>query len=143
MVGTGDKSGRTRDLLRATHRPSDGHRPGTGTFEFEAASGVYSELQWLLHLHGRRIRPQPRARRRPDLGLRAEPLRVGDEYRALRTMIRSRSRVWFVQLAPGHRLDVDIGFVLASLREVVGHLQAQPGFRAAAECLVKAVRHIR
>jgi hypothetical protein len=41
----GDKSGRTRDLLRATHRPSDGHRPGTGTFEFEAASGVYSELQ--------------------------------------------------------------------------------------------------
>ncbi len=32
----------------------------------------------LLHLHGRRLRPQPRPRRRPDQGLRAEPLRVGD-----------------------------------------------------------------
>jgi 3-hydroxy-D-aspartate aldolase len=139
-----EKAGTTRDLLaRNGIDCTNITGAGTGTFEFEAASGVYSELQWLLHLHGRRIRPQPRARRRPDLGLRAEPLRVGDEYRALRTMIRSRSRVWFVQLAPGHRLDVDIGFVLASLREVVGHLQAQPGFRAAAECLVKAVRHIR
>jgi hypothetical protein len=43
-----------------------------------------------------------------------------------------------VQLAPGHRLDVDVGFVLAGLREIVGHLQPQPRFRAAAECLVEA-----
>src|ERR1700756_2079264 len=32
----------------------------------------------LLHLHGRRLRPQPRPRRRPDQGFRAKPLRVGD-----------------------------------------------------------------
>ena len=32
----------------------------------------------LLHLHGRRLRPQPRPRRRPDQGLRAEPLCLGD-----------------------------------------------------------------
>src|SRR5467141_812061 len=53
------------------------------------------------------------------------------------------SRVWFVQLVPGHRLDVDVGFVLAGLREVVGHLQPQPGLRAAAECLIEADRHVR
>ena len=32
------------------------------------------------------------------------------------------SRVLFVQLAAGRRLDVNVGFVLAGLREVVGHL---------------------
>jgi hypothetical protein len=32
----------------------------------------------LLHLHGRRLRPQPRPRRRPDQGLRALSLRLGD-----------------------------------------------------------------
>jgi hypothetical protein len=52
-------------------------------------------------------------------------------------------RVRFVQLAPGHRLDVDVGFLLAGLREVVGHLQPQPRFRAATECLVEPDRHIR
>jgi hypothetical protein len=51
--------------------------------------------------------------------------------------------VRFVQLAPGHWLDVDVGFVLAGLREVVGHLQPQPHFRAAAECLVETDRHFR
>src|SRR5439155_12032091 len=56
---------------------------------------------------------------------------------------RARSRVRLVQLAPGHRLDVDVGFALAGLREVVGHLQPQPGFGAAAECLVETDRHIR
>jgi D-serine deaminase-like pyridoxal phosphate-dependent protein len=32
----------------------------------------------LLHLHGRRLRPQSRPRRRPDQSVRAEPLRLGD-----------------------------------------------------------------
>ena len=43
-----------------------------------------------------------------------------------------------MQPAPSHRLDVDVGFVKASLREIIGHLQPQPGFRATAECLVEA-----
>jgi D-threonine aldolase len=32
----------------------------------------------LPHLHGRRLREEPRPRRRADQGLRAEPLRLGD-----------------------------------------------------------------
>jgi len=50
---------------------------GTGTFEFESASGVYPELQCGSYIfmdadYGRNLR------RRPDQGLRAEPLRMGD-----------------------------------------------------------------
>jgi hypothetical protein len=48
-----------------------------------------------------------------------------------------------VQHAPGHRLDLDIAFMLAGLREVVGHLQSQPRLRATAEYLVETDRHIR
>jgi hypothetical protein len=37
--------------------------------------GLYRITMRLLHLHGRRLRPQPR----PDHGLRAEPLCLGDD----------------------------------------------------------------
>jgi hypothetical protein len=50
--------------------------------------------------------------------------------------------VRFVQLAPGHWLLVDVGFVLAGSREVVPHLQPQPSFGAAAKCLVETDRHV-
>ena len=47
------------------------------------------------------------------------------------TALASRARL--VQLAPSHGLDVDLAFMLTGPREIVSHLQPQPGFRAAAE----------
>jgi hypothetical protein len=69
-------AGLTRDLLTRHGIP----RPtitGAGTLEFEATSGVYTELQCGSYIfmdadHGRN------PRRRPDPGLRAEPIRLGD-----------------------------------------------------------------
>ena len=75
-----DKAAHTRDLL-ARHgiacRTITG--AGTGSFEFETVSGVYTELRcgsciFMDADYG----PQPRPRRRPRQGLRAEPFRVGD-----------------------------------------------------------------
>jgi 3-hydroxy-D-aspartate aldolase len=61
------------------HRMPDDHRAGTGSFEFETVSGVYTELRcgsciFMDADYG----PQPRPRRRPDQGLRPEPLRLDD-----------------------------------------------------------------
>src|SRR6516165_238590 len=39
--------------------------------------------------------------------------------------------------SPHNPFDFNLAFVLAGLREVVGHLQPQPSFRATAECLVE------
>jgi D-serine deaminase-like pyridoxal phosphate-dependent protein len=73
-----DKAERTRDVLaRSGIECPTITRGGTGSFEFESVSGVRIATR-LVHLHGRRLRPQSRPRRRPDQGLRAEPLRVGD-----------------------------------------------------------------
>src|ERR1700730_119436 len=47
-----------------------------------------------------------------------------------------------VQLLPHNPLDLNLAFVLAGLREIVGHLQPQPRFRATAERLVEADRHL-
>ena len=80
IAGAADKAGRTRDLL-ARHGiecPTI-TGAGTGTFEFEIGERRLHRIAMrLLHLHGRRLRPQSRPRRRPDQGLRAEPLRLGD-----------------------------------------------------------------
>jgi exodeoxyribonuclease V alpha subunit len=93
--------------------------------------------------YGRNLDRDPIKTLEPSLFVWATVTSRPTEERALRTVIRSSSRVRFVQLAPGHWLDVDVAFVLAGLREVVGHLQPQPCFRAAAECLVETDRHIR
>ena len=80
IAGAADKAGRTRDLL-ARHgiECPTVTGAGTGTFEFEVGERRLHRIAMrLLHLHGRRLRPQPRPRRRPDQGVRAEPLRVGD-----------------------------------------------------------------
>src|SRR5258708_27547796 len=60
-----------------------------------------------------------------------------------RTPPRSRfaSRARLLQLPPRDPLDFDLAFVPAGLREIVGHLQPQPSFRATAERLVEADRH--
>ena len=80
ITGAADKAGRTRDLL-ARHGiecPAV-TGAGTGTFEFEIFERRLHRIAMrLVHLHGRRLRPQPRPRRRPDQGVRAEPFRVGD-----------------------------------------------------------------
>jgi len=75
-----DKAARTRDLLarRGIDCP-DITGAGTGSFEFEAASSVYTELQCgsyiFMDADYRRNRDRDGA---PDEGLRAEPLRLGD-----------------------------------------------------------------
>src|SRR6266446_4813799 len=62
-----------------------------------------------------------------------------------RTLPRSgfTSGARLVQLPPHDPLDLDLAFVLAGLREIVGHLQPQPRFRAPAERLVETDRHLR
>ena len=46
IAGAVEKAAMTRDLLRANGIPCDNITgAGTGTFEFEAGSGVYTELQ--------------------------------------------------------------------------------------------------
>src|SRR6516225_12504880 len=47
------------------------------------------------------------------------------------------------QLPPHNPFDLNRGFVLAGLRQVVGHLQPKPCFRATAERLVETDRHLR
>src|ERR1700730_1456137 len=47
------------------------------------------------------------------------------------------SRARLIQLPPHNPLDLNLAFVLAGLREIVGHLQPQPRFRATAERLVE------
>src|SRR5262245_20396952 len=49
----------------------------------------------------------------------------------------------FVQLAPGYARDVDVASVLSGLRKIVGDLEPQPRFRAAAEFLVETDCHSR
>src|SRR5262249_15155416 len=44
---------------------------------------------------------------------------------------------------PYNSFDLNLAFALACLREIVGHLQPQPGFCATAERLVEADRHLR
>ena len=79
-IGAADKAGRTRDLLaRCDIECPTVTGAGTGTFEFEVGERrLYRIAMRLPHLHGRRLRPQSRPRRRADEGLRAEPLRVDD-----------------------------------------------------------------
>lgn len=48
----------------------------------------------------------------------------------------------FCQLAPTHRLNADVAFVLAGLRDVVGNLQAQPRLRVATKRLVQPNCHV-
>ena len=47
------------------------------------------------------------------------------------------------QLPPHNPFDLNLGFVLAGLRQVVGHLQPKPCLRATAERLVETDRHLR
>ena len=74
-----DKAGRTRDLL-AHHGIDAGHHRRRHRHLrvriFERR--LHRTAMRLLHLHGRRLRPQSRPRRRPDQGLRAEPFRAGN-----------------------------------------------------------------
>ena len=74
------KAGRTRDLLGAErHRLPEHHRRRHRHLRVrDGERRLHRTAMRLLHLHGRRLRPQPRPRRRPDQGLRAEPLRLGD-----------------------------------------------------------------
>src|SRR5271166_4943543 len=74
-----DRAGRTRDLLaRYGIACPTVTGAGTGSFEFEAARrALYRIAMRLLHLYGRRLRAQPRPRRRALYDLRAEPLRLG------------------------------------------------------------------
>jgi hypothetical protein len=60
--------------------------------------------------------------------------------RAPRSRFASRARL--LQLPPRDPFDFDLAFVPAGLREIVGHLQPQPSFRATAERLVEADRHL-
>ena len=70
-----DKAGATRDLLERHGIPCPVVTgAGTGSFEFEAESGVYTELQCGSYIFmDAGLRPQSRPRRRADPGLRAEP----------------------------------------------------------------------
>jgi hypothetical protein len=45
-------------------------------------------------------------------------------------------------LTPRYRFDLDLAFMQAGLREIVGHLKAQPRVRTAAKSLVETERHI-
>src|SRR5207302_10798213 len=106
------------------------------------ASGSIPNCNAAPPLHGRRLSAQPRPRRAPTRAFgkslsvsatapsrRAEDreARAGAQSRSrVVASVRAPSRVRFVQLAAGYRLDVDVGLVLAGLREVVGHLQPQP-----------------
>jgi 3-hydroxy-D-aspartate aldolase len=75
-----EKAGRTRDLL-ARNGIDCPTVAGVGTGHLRVRNGercLYRIAMRLIHLHGCRLRPQPRPRRRPDQGLRAEPLRLGD-----------------------------------------------------------------
>src|SRR5215469_5797864 len=62
-----------------------------------------------------------------------------------RPLPRSRftSRAPLVQLPPHNPFDLNLGFVMAGLRQIVGHLQPQPRFRATTERFVEADRHLR
>ncbi len=75
-----DKAGQTRDLLEQNGIPCPTVTgAGTGSFEFEIGERrLYRAAMRLLHLYGRRLRPQSRPRRRLDQGVRAEPVRLGD-----------------------------------------------------------------
>jgi hypothetical protein len=78
IAQTADKAGRTRDLL-ARHRIECPVVTGAGPFEFESASGVYTELQCGSYIfmdadYGHNLDRDGS----PDQGLRAKPLRVGD-----------------------------------------------------------------
>jgi len=53
------------------------------------------------------------------------------------------SRARLVHLPPHNPSDLYLGFVPAGLRQVVGHLQPQPGFRAATKGFVETDRHLR
>ena len=70
----------TRDLLAAQRHPlRHHHRRRHRHFRIRGGQRrLYRTAMRLLHLHGRRLRPQSRPRRRADQGLRAEPLRLGD-----------------------------------------------------------------
>jgi 3-hydroxy-D-aspartate aldolase len=70
-----EKAGRTRDLLarHGVECPTV-TGAGTGTFEFESGSGVYTELQCGPYI----FMDADYGRNRPDQGLRAESLRLSD-----------------------------------------------------------------
>src|SRR5262245_22295141 len=55
---------------------------------------------------------------------------------------KSASRAGCGYLPPQNPFDFNLALVLAGLCEVVGHLQAQPGFRATPERLVETDRHL-
>src|SRR6516162_141090 len=53
------------------------------------------------------------------------------------------SRARLFQLPSHNPFDLNLGFVLAGLCQVIGHLQPQPRFRTTAERLVETDRHLR
>src|SRR5215469_865849 len=57
------------------------------------------------------------------------------------SIFASRARLF--QLPSHDPFDLNLGFVLAGLCQVISHLQPQPRFRAAAERFVETDRHLR
>src|SRR5215472_2043052 len=68
---------------------------------------------------------------------------------SIRSIVRTFSRLAFAsrarlfQFSPHNPFHLNLAFMLAGLRQVVGHLQPSPCFSATAKCLVEADRHLR
>ena len=114
--------------------PSPG--PASAASSSRRRAGCTRAAMRLVHRHGRRLRAQPRPRRRPLRDLRAEPLRVGDGDEPPDARLRdrrSRPQGAGLRFGPAHRLQGARRNLRARLTSTAGSaFQAPPAGSASA-----------